>query len=195
MIKCSICSYQCDSWYVSNWGLACHNYFSWGRVCNGLALALLSVALAWHLARCSTPSGCTFCLQHDICMSKQLLSHVLLGCMLLGCLWLTACRNNDEFNIIVFDNFFSVRAKPKLLMYTTTNLKKTRFWQLFCRFEQNRNSWFCKPYGCPMVHESWNFNNFRHCFFRSNSKKWCKPNFGHHGGTIGLAKSRIPALF
>ena len=59
MIKCSICSYQCDSWYVSNWGLACHNYFSGGRVCYELALALLSVALAWHFARCSTPFGWT----------------------------------------------------------------------------------------------------------------------------------------
>ena len=25
MIKCSICSYQCDNWYVSNWRLACHS--------------------------------------------------------------------------------------------------------------------------------------------------------------------------
>ena len=24
MIKCSICSYQCDNWYVSNWRLASH---------------------------------------------------------------------------------------------------------------------------------------------------------------------------
>ena len=23
MIKCIICSYQCDNWYVSNWRLAC----------------------------------------------------------------------------------------------------------------------------------------------------------------------------
>ena len=27
MIKCSICSYQCDNWYVFNWRLACHNNF------------------------------------------------------------------------------------------------------------------------------------------------------------------------
>ena len=27
MIKCSICSYQCDNWYVSNWRLACHFTF------------------------------------------------------------------------------------------------------------------------------------------------------------------------
>ena len=57
MIKCSICSYQCDSWYVSNWGLACHINLFLGRVCLELAPALLSVALAWHFARCSTPSG------------------------------------------------------------------------------------------------------------------------------------------
>ena len=27
MIKCSICSYQCDNWYVSNWRLDCHLIF------------------------------------------------------------------------------------------------------------------------------------------------------------------------
>ena len=35
MIKCSICSYQCDNWYASNWRLACHlnvwmgGFWSW----------------------------------------------------------------------------------------------------------------------------------------------------------------------
>ena len=37
MIKCSICSYQCDNWYVSNWRLDCHIYFWWG----GAFLSLL----------------------------------------------------------------------------------------------------------------------------------------------------------
>ena len=32
MIKCSICSCQCDNWYVSNWRLACHINFCWGSV-------------------------------------------------------------------------------------------------------------------------------------------------------------------
>ena len=32
MIKCSICSYQCDNWYVSNWRLDCHIYFCWGSI-------------------------------------------------------------------------------------------------------------------------------------------------------------------
>ena len=37
MIKCSIRSYQCDNWYVSNWRLDCHIYFWWG----GAFLSLL----------------------------------------------------------------------------------------------------------------------------------------------------------
>ena len=28
--ECSICSYQCDNWYVSNWRLACHINLCWG---------------------------------------------------------------------------------------------------------------------------------------------------------------------
>ena len=55
MIKCSICSYQCDNWYVSNWELACHIYFSVGRGSLELAQTLLRVALVWHIARSSTP--------------------------------------------------------------------------------------------------------------------------------------------
>lgn len=30
MIKCSICSYQCDNWYTSDWRFHCHNNFSRG---------------------------------------------------------------------------------------------------------------------------------------------------------------------
>ena len=59
MIKCSICSYQCDNWYVSNWRLACHMNVSLGSCCPELAQALSSVALAWHRARGSTPFGVT----------------------------------------------------------------------------------------------------------------------------------------
>ena len=55
MIKCSICSYQCDNWYVSNWRLACHNYVCLGRMYAGLAHDSSRVALAWHKARSSTP--------------------------------------------------------------------------------------------------------------------------------------------
>ena len=59
MIKCSICSYQCDNWYVSNWRLACHIYFSLGRWSLELAQSPSRVALAWHLAGRSTPFGVT----------------------------------------------------------------------------------------------------------------------------------------
>ena len=59
MIKCSICSYQCDNWYVSNWRLACHINFYVGRCLLELAQEPLRVALAWHLARRSTPFGVT----------------------------------------------------------------------------------------------------------------------------------------
>ena len=46
MIKCSICSYQCDNWYVSNWRLSCHIYFCWGSVFMS-SLRSLHV-LRWH---------------------------------------------------------------------------------------------------------------------------------------------------
>ena len=59
MIKCSICSYQCDNWYVSNWRLACHINFCLGRCPLELAQRPLRVALAWHFARRSTPFGVT----------------------------------------------------------------------------------------------------------------------------------------
>ena len=60
MIKCSICSYQCDNWYVSNWRLACHIYFSMGRSPLELAQGLSRVALALHIAGRSTPFGVTW---------------------------------------------------------------------------------------------------------------------------------------
>jgi len=50
MIKCSICSYQCDNWYVSNWRLACHIYFSVGRVswaCSESLMCCTSIAHCW----------------------------------------------------------------------------------------------------------------------------------------------------
>ena len=59
MIKCSICSYQCDNWYVSNWRLACHINFCLGRCSLELAQRPLRVALAWHFARRSAPFGVT----------------------------------------------------------------------------------------------------------------------------------------
>ena len=59
MIKCSICSYQCDIWYASNWKLACHINFSWGGVPLSLLKGPSSVALAWHKAGSSTPFGVT----------------------------------------------------------------------------------------------------------------------------------------
>ena len=44
MIKCSICSYQCDNWYSSNRKIACHANFSVGRLFLELARG--------HLACC-----------------------------------------------------------------------------------------------------------------------------------------------
>ena len=46
MIKCSICSYQCDNWYVSNWRLACHLIFQRGGCIQGLPWA--PQVLHWH---------------------------------------------------------------------------------------------------------------------------------------------------
>ena len=46
MIKCSICSYQCDNWYVSNWRLACHLIFNRGGSCLGLPST--PQMLPWH---------------------------------------------------------------------------------------------------------------------------------------------------
>ena len=60
MIKCSICSYQCDNWYVSNWRLACHINFYLGRCPLELAQGPSRVALAWHKAGGCTPFGVTF---------------------------------------------------------------------------------------------------------------------------------------
>ena len=59
MIKCSICSYQCDNWYVSNWRLACHIYFCLGKRALELARRPSRVALAWHTAGSSIPFGVT----------------------------------------------------------------------------------------------------------------------------------------
>ena len=55
MIKCSICSYQCDNWYISNWRFACHMYFSMGRSPYELAHGSSCVALAQHIASCGSP--------------------------------------------------------------------------------------------------------------------------------------------
>ena len=57
MIKCSICSYQCDNWYVSNWRLACHIYFCLGKCSLELARRPSHVVLAWHFAGGSIPFG------------------------------------------------------------------------------------------------------------------------------------------
>ena len=51
MIKCSICSYQCDNWYSSNRKIACHANFSLGRSFLELARGHLTccpgIALRW----------------------------------------------------------------------------------------------------------------------------------------------------
>ena len=74
MIKCSICSYQCDNWYVSNWRLACHINFYMGRCFLELAQKPSSVALAWHLARSSTPFGVTMSFSRRLCSCFSCLS-------------------------------------------------------------------------------------------------------------------------
>ena len=66
MIKCSICSYQRDSWYVSNWRLACHNTVWQGGL--RYSLAGLLPMLQWH---CTLPHAATlimdliFACQHN----------------------------------------------------------------------------------------------------------------------------------
>ena len=59
MIKCSICSYQCDNWYVSNWRLACHIIFDRGGCLPGLPGA--PQMLPWHgtLLWATHPHGVT----------------------------------------------------------------------------------------------------------------------------------------
>ncbi len=59
MIKCSICSYQCDNWYVSNWRLDCHIYFCLGRCFLELAQGPSRVAPELHFSGCSSPFGVT----------------------------------------------------------------------------------------------------------------------------------------
>jgi len=60
MIKCSICSYQCDNWYISNWRFDCYINFCQGRFSFELSKGASCVALAPHAAGCSTPFGETF---------------------------------------------------------------------------------------------------------------------------------------
>ena len=51
MIKCSICSYQCDNWYSSNRKIACHANFSVGRLflelARGHLASRLGIAPRW----------------------------------------------------------------------------------------------------------------------------------------------------
>ena len=57
MSRCSICSYQRDNWYVSNWRLACYIFCGGGRCSLEVAQRPLRVALAWQHARVAHPSG------------------------------------------------------------------------------------------------------------------------------------------
>jgi hypothetical protein len=84
MIKCSICSYQCDNWYTLNWEFACHAYFSLGGVCLELAQTLSRVALASTSLGAAHPKAwvntsseskkITSCPRHGVCTSGQLFS-------------------------------------------------------------------------------------------------------------------------
>ena len=71
LIKCSICSYKCDSLYDLNWDLACHAYFSTGRGSLELAQTFLCVALAWLFVGSSTPNGLRARLLRRISTSLQ----------------------------------------------------------------------------------------------------------------------------
>jgi hypothetical protein len=57
MIKCSICSYQCDNWYDSNMSLWLSHYFSWGSAFLSLLRGLQMLPCALHKARSSSPFG------------------------------------------------------------------------------------------------------------------------------------------
>ena len=57
MIKCSICSYQCDNWYDSNMSLWLSHYFSWGSAYLSLLRGLQMLPCALHKARSSSPFG------------------------------------------------------------------------------------------------------------------------------------------
>ena len=81
MIKCSICSYQCDNWYVSNWRLACHINFWLGERSLELAQGPQRVALAWHFARSSTPSGVTIYKAHHHLLLNKDLQRAILDCL------------------------------------------------------------------------------------------------------------------
>ena len=84
MIKCSICSYQCDNWYVSNWRLACHINFYLGRCPLELAQGPSRVALAWRKAGGCTPFGVTN-------------SVVYLRIWNQGCVRLANCQHRGKF--------------------------------------------------------------------------------------------------
>jgi hypothetical protein len=84
MIKCSICSYQCDNWYVSNWRLACHINFYLGRCPLEHAQGPSRVALAWHKAGGCTPFGVTN-------------SVVYLRIWNRGCVRLANCQHRGKF--------------------------------------------------------------------------------------------------
>ena len=84
MIKCSICSYQCDNWYISNWRFACHIYFSLGRSPHELAQGSSRVALTSHIVSCSSPFWVImfrlwcdwFQFQMNVCMLLRLIVHM-----------------------------------------------------------------------------------------------------------------------
>ena len=76
---------------------------------------------------------------------------------------------DDEFRKLVFVSFFVGSNRTEILDLAS-------------------------PMVAPWYTKAEISTSFGIAFFRSSSEKWCKPNFGHHGGTIGLAKSRIPAL-
>ena len=75
MIKCSICSYQCDNWYVSNCRLACHSNFSLGLCHLELAQRPARVAPALHIVGSGAPFGVTYWSSQDLHTTTQPRKH------------------------------------------------------------------------------------------------------------------------
>ena len=86
MIKCSICSYQCDNWYVSNWRLACHLIFQRGGCIQGLPWA--PQVLHWH--------GTLLWATHPLWVTKTQQGSAEWGCIRKACAISWYSRNKGK---------------------------------------------------------------------------------------------------
>ena len=55
MIKCSICSYQCDNWYAFNWRRYSHDIFDGSQACNNTPILWICPPRAAHYGGGLTP--------------------------------------------------------------------------------------------------------------------------------------------